>query len=233
MTEDQEQIKAEVETKGITRLCHFTQARKLPHILTTLGGLWSVQYLTENAPDLLDYVDRNRFDGRLDHICCSIEYPNTWYLDRVRYQDPNFRDWIILFLSRTLIWKEGSLFSRRNAAAMSGALIVPGYPGFMELYAPAVAGTGGNVWRRTKTMLTACPTDGQAEVLVQKHIPLALIEGIAVANELAAINERRRLSYVPGVPSVRWIIAPSLFDGSWSPMVKQGRRPPELTYLEP
>jgi hypothetical protein len=113
MTEDQEQIKAEVETKGITRLCHFTQARKLPHILTTLGGLWSVQYLTENAPDLLDYVDRNRFDGRLDHICCSIEYPNTWYLDRVRYQDPNFRDWIILFLSRTLIWKEGSLFSRR------------------------------------------------------------------------------------------------------------------------
>ncbi|MFN8512022.1 MAG: DarT ssDNA thymidine ADP-ribosyltransferase family protein [Chloroflexia bacterium] len=233
MSEDQEQIKAAVEAKGITRLCHFTQARKLPHILTNLGGLWSVQYLTENAPDLLDYVDRNRFDGRLNHICCSIEYPNTWYLDRVRYQDPLFRDWVILFLSRTLIWKEGSLFSRRNAAAMSGALIAPGYRSFMELYTPAVTGSGGRVWRRTESMLPACPTDGQAEVLVESHIPLTLIEGIAVANESAATTELKRLSFIPGVPEIRWIVAPSLFDGSWSPMVKQGRRPQETVYLEP
>jgi hypothetical protein len=91
---DADHIKREAQRRGITRLCHFTQSRKLAHILTELDGIWSTARLVEIAPDLLDRMDQSRFDGHTNHICCSIEYPNTWYLNKIRDSDPLFKEWV-------------------------------------------------------------------------------------------------------------------------------------------
>lgn len=34
--------------------------------------------------DMLNQVDEVRADGELDYVCCSIEYPNSWYLDNAK-----------------------------------------------------------------------------------------------------------------------------------------------------
>jgi hypothetical protein len=233
MSDDRAQIKGEAERRGISRLCHFTQSRKLAHILTDLDGVRSVAELRQQAPDLLDQLDAARRDGHLDHICCSIEYPNTWYLRQIRDRDTLFRDWVILYLSPDLIWREQTLFSPRNAAAESGALIQGGFASFIRLFAPSVQGAQGRVRSRTSAMLPCCPTDDQAEVLVQGHIARTDIIGLAVPTESAARTEQRRLSFLHGIPQIPWYVAPALFDITWSDSIRRGQRPQEVQIQEP
>jgi hypothetical protein len=232
MNRDQALIKDEAERRGITRLCHLMQSRKLAHVLTDPGVVWSVARLKEFAPDLLDQMDKDRRDGHLDHICCSIEYPNTWYLNKVRHRDPLFKDWVVLLLSPSLLWQSGTLFSPRNAAAEAGALIRGGYNGFSQLYAPTVVGAGGHSFRRTPAMLPCCPTDDQAEVLIAEQIPQALVAGVTVPTIDAARVELGRLAFLSGAARTRWNVAPALFDGSWSAAVRRGQRPQETPCQE-
>jgi len=229
--DDSVRIRLEAKRRGISRLCHFTQSRKLAHILTDLDGIWSTTRLKEMAPDLLDQTDPVRLDGCEDHICCSIEYPNTWYLARVRDRDPLFREWVILFLSPSLLWR-GSLFCPRNAAAERGGLIQGGYAGFKRLYESEIVGALGKTFKRTSAMLDCCPTDDQAEVLVFEHIPHSDILGIAVPTAERARIEIARLSFLPNVVQANWYIAPELFDNRWSNLVRRGRRPREEIFRE-
>jgi len=225
-----DRVQALAQRKGISRLCHFTQSRKLAHILTGLGGVWCTSYLKQNYPDLLDQNDEVRLDGHEDYICCSIEYPNTWYLNKVRDRDPLFKEWVLIFLTPSLIWRDDTLYSPRNAAAERGRYIVEGYEGFLQLYQPQVLGAQGRVRTRTPAMLSACPTDDQAEVLVYQHIPSNEIIGVAVASEEQARSELNRLDILGCHPSFNWYVSPDIFNNRWSSTVRYGLRPDEVIF---
>ena len=162
---DLEAIQTDVRQRGITRLCHFTRSEKLAHMLAQTQAILPTQELRERYPDLLDVTDTQRLDGRLEYICCSIEYPNTWYLSKIKAYSTPFHDWIILCLDPCLLWERDALFSPRNAAAQRGALLTPGWQGWRALFHPEVQGAYGIVRGRTPHHLQCCPTDDQAEVL--------------------------------------------------------------------
>ncbi len=227
---DQELIEGEINRRGINRVCHFTQSRKLPHIFGELNGLLSTSLLRQNYTDLLDQNDLHRYDNRDDYICCSIEYPNTWFLNRIRDNNPNFTDWVILYINPIVITWSTTLFSPRNAASDHGANIMGGYNGFVRLYQRSVTGARGYTFTRQATMLPASPTDDQAEILVYEYIPVNLIEGIVSPTMEQAQLEMKRLSILGNVPQVSWYVSSQIFNGEWSRQIRLGLRPDETLY---
>jgi hypothetical protein len=93
-------IRETCQQRGITRLCHVTQARNLPHILTE-RRLLSARDLNES--DLPSNPnDHDRLDGHDDFISCTIEYPNVWFLKQVAARELLFQDWIVLEIAPRL-----------------------------------------------------------------------------------------------------------------------------------
>lgn len=95
-------------------------------------------------------------DGKTDYINCSVQYPNWWYLRRVKDNNPIFSDWAILFIDPIVATIETTQFCKVNAATRYGAYICKGAEAFRELFS-------ANVGRqnRTKDMLQNAPTDDQ------------------------------------------------------------------------
>lgn len=83
-TEDLDGIEEEATRRNITRLCHLTPFRNLLHIASG-SGLRSVADLSNDERAVFDQQDLERYDNHPDHISCSIEYPNVWYLRRRRW----------------------------------------------------------------------------------------------------------------------------------------------------
>ncbi len=223
---DYDAIQRDVRRRDITRLCHFMQSRKLQHVLTQTQAILPTRQLQDRYPDLLDVTDTARLDGHLNHICCSVEYPNSWYFQKVRERDHLFTDWVILCLDPALLWEREALFSPRNAAAQHGALLRSGWHGWQALFALQVAGAHGKMRRRTPQMLACCPTDGQAEVLIPDAISQCYITAIIVQNEKQARKEQVRLTCLKVNVSFTWIVAPTLFTrpSHWNELARQGKR---------
>ncbi len=225
------QLRVEAEQRGITRLCHFTPARNLPHILQSPDGILSRRAL-RLARKAFTPTDEQRLDCHDDHISCSIEYPNAWYFRRARDGDEPFTDWVILLLAPHHIWAPNTLFSPRNAAANHGSLLRPGLGGFASMYVPAVTGAGGRAYTRSPKMLPCCTTDQQAEVMVERQIPKSDILAVVVATPERAWDDAQRLRCL-GILStvVRWVVAPELFDPQLLHLaISTGRRPIEETW---
>jgi hypothetical protein len=205
------EIRSEAGRRTITRLCHFTPARKLAHIASGETGILATNKLREDERAVFDATDLARLDRHETHICCSIQYPNAWYMDRARAKDVLFRDWVILLIDPRYLWTEGTLFCPRNAAADYGAQITQGDAGFRALFANTVL--GAYRIQRSAKHLESCPTDNQAEVLIPDHIPLNEILGAVVQSETQARNEDARLRLL-GIPkgTMNFVIAPVLFD---------------------
>lgn len=222
----------EIKARGITRLCHFTPSRNFGHIMSSGSGILSTKSLEDDERAVYNQTDLLRLDGHPDHICCSIEYPNAWYLARAREQDRLFKDWVILFLSPDLILQPGTLFSPRNAAASSGAHLAPGVRGFLRMYAQETVGARGRVFARGAKHLPAAPTDQQAEVLIPHQILRQDILGIAVLNEVQARNEVSRLRLIgASTDGLQIVIAPTLFDkNALNVAISSGMRPKEVKY---
>jgi hypothetical protein len=228
-------IRAEVEQRGITRLCHLTPFRNLVHVATG-DGLLSTAYLREAERRAFNQQDLERLDEHPDHVCCSIEFPNIWYL-RQRRRDARgearlFPDWVCLCLDPRWLWADATLFCPRNAAAARGRLVEAGAGAFSALFAPAVPGAYGNVYTRTPARLNACPTDDQAEVLVHRHIPLEDVQQIVVADESQAKRTFIGLTQI-GVPEdlFAYVICAEFFaPQSLSGMIGAGRRPVEVVW---
>ena len=221
---DREAIQTDVRQRGITRLCHFTRSEKLAHMLAQTQAVLPTQELRERYPDLLDVTDTQRIDGRPECICCSVEYPNTWYLSKIRVHSRPFRDWIILCLDPCLVWERAALFSPRNAAAQRGALLTPGWQGWRALFQQEVQGAYGRVYERTPHHLPCCPTDDQAEVLIPGAISKSYIRAVIVADAVQAHREQVRYRVLKLEADYEWRIAPALFTPAWSRAVRQGRR---------
>ena len=127
-------IKKAAVKRGITRLCHLTPSRNLLHIATDATGILASDRLEADRLATFNPVDQERLDGFPDHVCCSIQYPNAWYLRRVRQQDPIFLDWVVLLIRPDYLWQSGTKFSPRNAAANYGSLVSEGINGFHSMF---------------------------------------------------------------------------------------------------
>lgn len=218
----------EILNRKITRLCHFTKLSKLLHIITNENGIQS-NYFFDDLKETLIKNDENRYDNKEDYVCCSIQYSNTWYLNRIKDNDPLFKDWIALLINPILLADDNTLFCHRNAASNYGRNIKPGYEGFIGMFAESVQGK--STIRRSKMMLPACPTDGQAEVLIYKNIPREYIQGILVENEELARKVRIILKILKRSP-LPIIVSSEFFSNTWNSKIRNGKIPVEKLHRE-
>lgn len=217
------EIQEEIKQRKITRLCHFVHTNKLLYILHNSDGINAVDFISK---DTLDQNDTQRLDGKTDFINCSIQYPNWWYLRRVKENNPIFSDWAILFIDPIVATFESTEFCKMNAAKRYGAYIKKGYKAFQEIFEQQ---TGSQF--RTPKMLPNAPTDDQAEVLVYQSIPVEYITGIAFEN--AEIARQKIVEWqVIGAPIKDVYIAPALFDVSSSKRIRNGQEPIVMLFKE-
>ena len=225
-------IKEAAITRGITRLCHLTPSRNLVHIATDPTGLLASDRLSADHGATFNPVDEERLDGFPDHVCCSIQYPNAWYLRKVRQQDTIFLDWVVLLIKPDYLWYSGTKFSPRNAAANYGNLVSEGMVGFKRMFAENTAGAGGITFSREFSHPFFLPTDEQAEVLIPKAVALDDVLGVVVQGEDQARREIVRMETL-GVRLPQYIVAPEFFDPRrLSSMLRSGRLPTEVEHHE-
>lgn len=88
-----------LKSHEVTRLCHFTRFQSLTSILSSENGIIASKLIQK---DVKNVTDNKRLDGKTDHICCTIEYPNSWYFQTARKNnnDKIFIDWVVLYKSQ-------------------------------------------------------------------------------------------------------------------------------------
>ena len=169
-----ERIRQDVMSRSITRVCHFTPSRSLAHILSGGVGVLPSRMLREEERLLYNPTDLERLDGHTDHICCSIEYPNAWYLDRARSKEKIFLDWVVLFIEPDVLSAPSTLFSPRNAAANYGSGIGGGFDAYASLFAPSIRGAGGRTYSRSSARWPLASARGQWRSLwMRRTVPVA------------------------------------------------------------
>lgn len=225
-----------IRASGITRLCHLTPFRNLVHLAVEGDGLMSLRQLAETNGDY-DQQDLARLDGHPDHISCSIEYPNGWYLQQRRLHSTPvqrlFPDWVCLAIDPDRLGAAGTRVCVRNAAAAGGSLVRDiSEQALKDLYADAVVGAQGRTRYRQPTRLAACPTDDQAEVLLHRAVPMEDIHTVVVATESDARRFYSALRQIGGSPDrFSWIIAPTLLKTKeLSTAMAAGERPSEARW---
>jgi hypothetical protein len=226
---DSDLIRRAAAKMGIHRLCHFTPSRNLIHIADNETGVLSTARLKHTERAVFNQTDLSRLDGHEGYVCCSIQYPNAWYFDKVQKDETLFKDWVILFISPEYLWRVGTLFCQRNASAEFGKLVSGGYKAFMSLYADEVIGAYGRKYKRGRGHPEHCPTDQQAEVLVPDEVPHSAILAVAVRDEAQARREAARLRHAQTrKQAFKFVIAPILYDKyELDKCIRAGTLPPE------
>ena len=168
-----------LSSRGVTRLCHFTKLQSFTHIITSQEGILSSNFISQDTKNVLDSA---RYDGELDYICCSIQYPNSWFLKDAmkRNTDQIFKDFIVLYIDLNILNERETKYCPCNASRKNGAYICSDMDNIDSIFADVVRTCK---YPRTLKMLQCCPTDGQAEILIKGNIPLKYITGIAVGNQ--------------------------------------------------
>lgn len=216
-----------VARRGVTRLCHFTPSRNLGHIAEDPIGILAAQHLEDDEKAVYNPTDLERLDGFPDHVCCSIQYPNAWYFRDARNKEQLFLDWVVLLIDVRYLWRVGTKFCPRNAAAEHGTLVREGADAFESLFAESVLGAGGRTFTRYPQQPAFLPTDEQAEVLVPDQIQREDVLGIAVRDEGQAKREIARLNLIGrSPPSI--VIVPQYYDARvLSGLLRAGQLPVE------
>lgn len=183
-------LAAAARARGVTRLVHFTPARNLPHILTA-GAIRPVSDLAADTAATYAATDLSRLDGHPELTCCSIEYPNVYYLWFAKARAVLYPDWVGLLISVDLLDAGGVYLSPRNAAAGTARPATLG--AFDGLYTDSIRGAGGATFRRGATHLASVPTDLQAEVLLPGAVPLSQVSGVMTPDRATADTVRAQL----------------------------------------
>ena len=221
-----EEIRKELIQRGINRLCHFTKSKNLAHILNSFDGILA----TDMIPNLYKEVnDNHRLDGKKDYICCSIQYPNVYYLERIRDNCKLFKEWIIITIDPSIILNSDTMFCKVNAATENGKFINRGIEGLRELYDKSIL-TKNRTINRTELMPDCCPTDIQAEVMIFGKIPKEYIKEIIVPTEQQAKEESIRMSIlgVENPPDIK--VCSELFSKNLANQIRKGCIPKEQYY---
>lgn len=224
-------IRKQVVRRKITRLCHFTQSRNLRRILKSRSGLLSTELLRDLEKKFIP-TDTKRLDRHADHVCCSVQYPNSWYLRRATERDNRTGDWVVLLLCPSHLWMDGTKFSNTNAAAERGGRVRTGLKGFKALFADEVAAPSQSV-RYTRAGKPDCvPTDDQAEILIPHRVRRDAIIGLVVRSEEQAKRELKRLKK-RNLPTLKTLVAPDLFrPRKLSQILRSGKSPKEKVYCQ-
>lgn len=215
-----------LKKRRVTRLCHFTKFQKLCHILESEQGILAsnvIRFDTKNV------IDNERYDGETDHVCCSIQYPNSWYLKKARERnfDIIFRDWIVLYIEPSILMYRNAKFCPCNASRDRGAYINGDMSQLESIFAYSLQTFR---YSRSPKMPICCPTDGQAEILIKDNIPRSMIWGIGVSNEEMAERTAAMLK-ITEQTQIKIYISEDIFSNVWSNLVREGRFPLETEYL--
>lgn len=223
-----EQIQDIIKSRGITRLCHFVRTNKLLHILKHPEGIRASDFIPK---DVFEANDHKRLDRATEYVNCSVEYPNYWYLKRIKHENKVFEDWAILFINTDIIREENSKFCVTNAATKGGALIKSGAEAFKEIFDDRIAGSN-HVSARNQRKLKNAPTDDQAEILIYQNIPREYIDGVVFESE--DIAKDKLISWdIAGISNEYDIyISKDLFCESVSRKVNAGIMPIIKKYTE-
>lgn len=160
MRHDATQIKAFLQKRKITTLCHFTDERNLNYILKF--GLLSRQKLREKHYKYI-YNDEIRLDGMMDFISLSITNINHFLADRFIKQG-KIQQCMVIELDANLLWKQFSrrLYCQTNAAT-TGCQKGDSLADFEALFDNQVNYKGRMLNRENLNINQ--PTDAQAEIL--------------------------------------------------------------------
>lgn len=209
--------------RGVTRLCHFTKLQSLTHIITSGNGILASSSIRQDTKNVNDTA---RYDGELDFVCCSVQYPNSWFLKKSiqNNSDIIFKDWVVLYIELSILKYKNAKFCPCNASRSRGAFINGNMNDIESIFAASVSTFA---YPRSPRMLFSCPTDGQAEILIEDSIPREYIIGIAVGNEDIAKRVYAMLRMY-GLEHIPLYIAPDVLTPNWSNMVRNGHRPDEF-----
>ena len=169
-----EQIKQQVEMRGIKWLVHFTH---LQNVISILKHGIMPRRETEQLDRTLDkewdfiFPDSSRADGK-NASCLSIMFPNNAMLWHKRKQYPD-KHWVFLLLKPDVLWECDCAFYSTNAAS-TGLRHKPvadfkTIAAFEAMFASEVkkeTTDGIKTITRPEGLKPYLPTDVQAEVLV-------------------------------------------------------------------
>ena len=199
-TEFNSQILRRIRELAITRLVHFTRVTSLAGIIDDRKIASTRSLLNRGVNGVVN--DHRRLDRHLDYVCCSIQYPNVHLLDRYRATDFT-QDWVLLFLTPLLLLLPTTRFSPVNAATAGGTLVQDGIEGFESMFQPRVSARVS----RGRHHLPHCPTDMQAEVLVEHSVPTWAIVEMAVESDAVKARVATLITTWPTEkPSPSWPI---------------------------
>lgn len=217
-----------LKAHGVTRLCHFTKFQSLTHIIPSVEGILASKVIRH---DIKNATDELRADNADDYVCCSVEYPNSWFLDRAIRRDTNiiFKEWVTLYINLEILNIKDSKFCACNASTCGGSHINSDMNQVGSIFAQSVPTFR---YPRSQEMLSCCPTDGQAEILIKDNIPRDHLSGIAVGNDDIAQRVYAMLKLY-GVEKMPIYIAPDVLSSKWSKDIKKGRRPEENIWVWP
>ena len=197
---DAQAISDFVQSRGITRLVHFTPYLNLCGIFN-LGGIWPRERIREYAQEnteeyLMDYIkwnDQLRLDKREDCINLSIQRINTFLFKRFK-DFPHGKPWCILEIDPICMQRLDVSFTIANAAStwVRRYGTQKGITGLKELYADSI-NDGRRVERRGSHIPMNCPTSVQAEVLYPGVIDISLIKGLVFESDEGARQTRGML----------------------------------------
>ena len=208
--------------RGVTRLCHFTKFQSLTHIIPSADGILASSSIRQDTKNVTDTA---RYDGELDYVCCSVQYPNSWFLKKAMQNntDKIFKDWVVLYVDLSILKYKSAKFCPCNASKSYGTHIDDRMENIDSIFAASVPTFA---YPRSPQMLASCPTDGQAEILIRDSIPREYIIGMAVGNEEVAKRIYGMLKMY-GMEQILLYVAPDVVTPNWSSMIKNGRRPIE------
>lgn len=211
-----------LSARGVTRLCHFTKLSNFTQIITSPEGILASSSIRQ---DIKDVTDTARYDGELDYVCCSVEFPNSWFLKKSIQMntDKIFKDWVVLYINPKILNVKEAKYCPCNASKEFGKYICNRMETIASIFDERLATFS---YARTEKMLFCCPTDGQAEILIKDNIPRDYFSGIAVGNRDIArrIYSMLKLYDLTFMPIY---LAPDVLSVKWSELARRGERPQE------
>ncbi len=214
---------------GVTRLCHFTKLKNLIHILTENDGILATDRIEF---DIKSINDMARYDGQMESVCCSVEYPNSWYMNKTEescaISDPLFNEWAVIFIDIEILSVRNFKFCPCNASKKHGSYINSDMNALENIFDEEVL---GGYARRPAAMLQCCPTDGQAEILIDGNVPKSYISGVAVCDDHVA-KRLYAILKMYNMTNLKVFVAPALFTAEWSNLARIGQRADERLYVE-
>lgn len=213
-----------LKNRGVSRLCHFTKLARFVHIISSETGVCATANIDQ---DIRRETDHARLDGECEYVCCSIEYPNSWFLRKAMERDIEevFRDWIVLCIDLDVLRIRKIKYSPCNASAGNGNYIYSNEEELDMLFNPVCVRM-----KRDPQILDCCATDDQAEILIENNIPREMISKIIVGNAMVAAQVYSILK-VYGIRDISIAVAPDVLNTNWSRIVRNGKRPAEMNFV--